>query len=319
MSLSDSINIGGREIFNGERVQVDLPLGTLPSLHDLDMHVFVVRGSEPGPTLFLSAAIHGDEINGVEIVRRVLETVQADRLAGTLIGIPIVNIFGFIRESRYLPDRRDLNRSFPGSKRGSLASRIANLFMNEIVQKCDYGIDLHTAAQGRFNLPQVRGDFSDPEAHRVAAAFGAPVYLHAKAPEGTVRRAANKIGKPVILFEGGEAGRFEPHAINVGVDGIQRVMKELGMIRSAPRADESLEAKGTKWVRAKRGGLLRLDRMTGEPIKRRQKIGTIGDAMNETSVRVLAPCDGIIISHATNPLIHQGDAVVHIAKTGDDD
>ncbi len=298
----------------GERVRIDIPLGKLPSLHDLDMHVFVVRGTEPGPTLFLSAAIHGDEINGVEIVRRVLDSVDPTKLCGTLIGIPIVNIFGFIRESRYLPDRRDLNRSFPGSKRGSLASRIANLFMSEIVQKCDYGIDLHTAAQGRFNLPHVRGDFSDPVIHRVAQAFGAPVYYHSKGQDGTVRKAANKIGKPIILYEAGEAGRFEPEPIGIGVAGIQRVMKELGMIRSAPKAGESLEATGTKWVRAKRGGLLRLDRMTGETLRQRQKIGTIGDAVGDSSVRVIAPCDGIIISHATNPLIHQGDAVVHIAR-----
>lgn len=317
--MSDSIIIGGVEVHEGERRRVDIPLATLPTLHDLDMHVFVVRGTQPGPTLFLSAAIHGDEINGVEIVRRVLDSVSADELAGTLVGVPIVNVFGFIRESRYLPDRRDLNRCFPGSKRGSLASRIANLFMNEIVKKCDFGIDLHTAAQGRFNLPHVRGDFSNPEIHRVATAFGAPVYYHSKGQDGTVRKAANKISKPVILYEGGEAGRFEPNPITIGVTGIQRVMKELGMVRSAPRSTgESLEAKGTTWVRAKRGGLLRLDRMTGEPVKKRQKIGTIGDAMGDSSVRVSAPCNGIIISHATNPLIHQGDAVVHIAKTDDE-
>lgn len=315
--MSDVFTIGGTNVERGERVRIDIPLGTLPSLNDLDMHVFVVRGTEPGPTLFLAAAIHGDEINGVEIVRRALDSVSPDKLCGTLVGVPIVNIFGFIRESRYLPDRRDLNRSFPGSKRGSLASRVANLFMTEIVQKCDYGIDLHTAAQGRFNHPHVRGDFANPEIHRVAQAFAAPVYYHSKGQDGTVRKAANKIGLPIILYEAGEAMRFEPEPIEIGVAGILRVMKELGMVRTAPRPGISLEATGTKWVRAKRGGLLRLDRMTGETIRHRQKIGTIGDAVGDSSVRVIAPCDGIIISHATNPLIHQGDAVVHIAKIGD--
>ena len=311
--MSD-LTIGGVAIPRGERTRVDLPLGTLPSLHDLDMHVFVVRGQADGPTLFISGAIHGDEINGVEIVRRVLAKVDESTLKGTLIGVPIVNIFGFIRESRYLPDRRDLNRSFPGSKRGSLASRIANLFMTEIVANSDYGIDLHTAAQGRFNLPHVRGDFADPVIYQLAGAFGAPVYYHSKGLDGTVRKASNKLGKPVILYEGGEAGRFEKGPINIGVNGILRVMKDLGMIKSAPRATKSLEATGTKWVRARRGGLLRLDRLTGEQVKRRQKIGTVGDAVGESLVRVSAPCDGIIISHATSPLIHQGDAVVHIAR-----
>lgn len=314
--MSTTFTLAGTEVERGQRARIDIPLGTLPSLHDLDMHVFVLHGTQPGPALFLSGAIHGDEINGVEIVRRVLDRVDPERLVGTLVGVPIVNIFGFVRESRYLPDRRDLNRSFPGSRRGSLAARIADLFMTEIVARCDYGIDLHTAAQGRFNLPHVRGDFASAENHRVASAFAAPVFYHSRGQDGTVRRAANKLGKTVIVYEAGEAGRFEPEPIAIGVDGVLRVMRELQMIPTAPRVTSpSVEATGTKWVRATRGGLLRLDRATGEAVRQRQKLGTIGDAMGESTVRVVAPCDGIIISHATNPLIHQGDAVVHIART----
>ena len=314
--MSTSLVIGGQEVNRGARMQIDIPLGMLNTLTHVDMAIYVVRGEEDGPTLFLSGAIHGDELNGVEIVRRVMDKVDPGRLRGTLIAVPIVNVFGFISESRYLPDRRDLNRSFPGSKRGSQAARLANIFMTEIVKKCDYGIDLHTAARGRYNLPHVRGDFTNPVIHRVASAFAAPVYLHSAGQDGTIRRAANKLGIPVILYEGGEAGRFDHGPITIGVDGTLRVMKELGMIRSAPAVtEESVEAVGTKWVRAKRGGLLRLDRLTGEHVRRRQKIGAIGDALGDETVRVIAPADGIIISHATNPLLNQGDAVVHIAKT----
>lgn len=313
--MTTAFTIAGKEAQAGTRTRIDIPIGTLPSLTDLEMHVYVVRGDDPGPSLFLSGAIHGDEINGVEIVRRIVDKVDPGQMSGTLVAVPIVNVYGFIRESRYMPDRRDLNRSFPGSKRGSLAARLAKMFMDEIVAACDYGIDLHTAAQGRFNLPHVRGDFADSEIHRLAQAFGAPVFYNSRGQEGTIRRSANAIGKPVILYEGGEAMRFDHEPITIGLDGTLRVMKELGMIGSAPRAAETIEATGTKWVRAKVGGLLRLDRLTGEPVKRRQKIGTIGDALGDEVVRVLAPCDGIILSHATNPLVNQGDAVVHIAKT----
>lgn len=314
--MSNSLKIGDTTVLPGTRVRIGIPLGTLPSLDDLKMHVFVVRGTRPGPTLFVSAAIHGDEINGVEIVRRVLDGVTPDNLCGTLIAVPIVNVFAFIRESRYLPDGRDLNRSFPGSKRGSLAARIARMFMDEIVSKCDVGIDLHTAVTGRFNLPHVRGNFEDPRLRELAVVFGAPVFYHSKGQDGTVRRAANKAGKAVLLYEGGEAGRFETEPIEIGVAGIQRVMHHLGMVDAPnlPHVD-SIEGFGTKWVRARRGGLVRLDRTTGQMVRQRQKLGTIGDAVGEQLVRITAPCAGIIISHATNPLIHQGDAVIHIAKT----
>jgi predicted deacylase len=314
--MERGFSIGGQSVEPGTRARVDIPLGTLPSLTNLDMHVYVVRGDAEGPTLFLSGAIHGDEINGVEIVRRVLGKVKPNRLSGTLVAVPIVNVYAFIHESRYCPDRRDLNRSFPGSKRGSLASRLAHHFMTEVVELCDYGIDLHTAVRGRYNLPHVRADFSNPELHRLASAFGAPVFFTSNGPRKCVRREATEAGVPVILFEGGEAGRFDHQPISLGVDGVLRVMKELGMIGHAPGATETVEATGTKWVRAKRGGLLRLDRLTGEPVKKRQKLGTIGDALGDESSRVIAPCDGIIISHVTNPLLNQGDAIIHIAKTG---
>ncbi len=313
--MPEAIYIADHEVRPGTRRQIDISLGTLSTLTPVSMHVYVVHGESEGPVMFLSGAIHGDEINGVEIVRRVMSKATPEKLSGTLIAVPIVNAFGFINESRYLPDRRDLNRVFPGSARGSQASRLANTFMTEIVEKCDYGIDLHTASRGRYNLPHVRGDFTDPEIHRIASAFGAPVYYHSLGQDGTVRRAANEQGVRVILYEAGEAGRFDHGPISIGVDGTLRVMKALGMIRHAPAATESVECTGTKWVRAKRGGLLRLDRLTGEPIRKRQKLGTIGDALGEETVRVVAPVDGIIISHATNPLVNQGDAVIHIAKT----
>ena len=280
------------------------------------MRVEVVRGETPGPVVWLSSSIHGDEINGVEVVRQVLRKLRPSNLTGTVIGIPIVNVFGFDHESRYLPDRRDLNRSFPGSVRGSMASRLAKLFMTEFVEKCDLGIDLHTASKGRYNLPQIRGSMSNEVVRACAQKFGAPVFVESNPPKGSLRKAANAKGIPVVLYEGGEAGRFDNDAIDLGIDGTLRVLKAIGMLKRAPSLPDAevLEIPNTKWVRARRAGLLRLKFTTGDFVKKKQKIGVIGDALGDRVVRVSSPCDGIIISHATTPLLNQGDPIVHIAE-----
>lgn len=316
----EPIEIGGVTIAPGERKRTEIPVARLLTQTLLSIPVTVVNGIEDGPKLWLSAAIHGDEINGVEIIRQVLEQVEPESLHGTLIAVPIVNIFGFIEQSRYLPDRRDLNRSFPGSARGSLASRLANLFMTQVVSRCTHGIDLHTASHHRTNLPQIRANLHDAETYRCAKAFGAPLLIHATTRDGSLREAASKQGIPVLLYEAGEALRFDTAAIKVGVEGILGVMDALGMIERelTPAAAASMEVKESKWVRAPRSGILHLKVALGQRVEKKQLLCVIADAFGENSVKAYAPCDGLIVGQTQNPLVTQGDGILHLAVLSDD-
>ena len=309
------ITVGGVTIAPGQKQRLELPISRLPTQTLLSLPVTVVNGRYDGPCLWLSAAIHGDEINGVEVIRQVLTAVQPSKLHGQLIAVPIVNIFGFIEQSRYLPDRRDLNRSFPGSKRGSLAARLAHLFMKEVVAHCDYGIDLHTASYHRCNLPQIRGDFSNAKTHAIAKAFGAPIMIHASMRDGSLRQAAAKQGIPVLLYEAGEALRFDADAIATGVSGVMRVMSALGMqtFEALSSPLESIEIRETKWVRASRSGMLHTFVKLGDRIQKKQPLGRITDAFGEKSGKVDSPYTGIIIGYTQNPLVNQGDGMFHIA------
>jgi predicted deacylase len=313
------ITVGGVTILPGRKQRLELPVSRLPTQTLLSLPVTVVNGRYDGPCLWLSAAIHGDEINGVEVIRQVLAAVQPNTLHGRLIAVPIVNIFGFIEQSRYLPDRRDLNRSFPGSKRGSLASRLAYLFMNEIVAHCNYGIDLHTASYHRCNLPQIRGDLSNTDTYAIAKAFGAPIMIHASMRDGSLRQAAAKKEIPVLLYEAGEALRFDADAIATGVNGVMRVMSALGMqafdALSSPL--ESVEIHETKWVRASRSGILHSLVNLGDRVEKKQPLGRITDAFGEKSGKVDSPYPGIVIGYTKNPLVNQGDGIFHIAVQPD--
>lgn len=310
------IMIGGTTVAPGTEQRIDLPVARLPTQTMLSLPIHVINGHREGPHLWLSAAIHGDELNGVEIIRQVLEQVTPQTLQGALIAVPIVNMFGFIDQSRYLPDRRDLNRSFPGSARGSLASRLAHLFMKEVVSHCSHGIDLHTASNHRVNLPQIRANLDHPETYRCAQAFGAPAMIHANTRDGSLRQAAAKQGISVLLYESGEALRFDQTAITVGVNGVLQVMAALAML-AAPhqpaKGKPSLESRETKWVRASRSGILHVQIELGQAVTKRQKLGYIADAFGEATRRIQAPCDGIVIGYTQNPLVNQGDGIVHIA------
>lgn len=310
------IEINGETILPGDRKRLEIPVARLPTQTMLCVPVVVINGVEAGPKLWLSAAIHGDEINGVEIIRRILEKVRPEQLQGTLIAVPIVNVFGFIEQSRYLPDRRDLNRSFPGSATGSLAARLADLFMKEIVRHCTHGIDLHTAAIHRTNLPQIRADLRDRETARCAKAFGAPVTIYATTRDGSLREAAAKQGIPILLYEAGEALRYDTEAIRVGVEGSLRVMAALGMYESAsvPPPPATVEVSASKWVRASRSGIFRLEVALGERVEKKQQLGIIADAFGDTNVKVRASVSGIVIGHAQNPLVNQGDGILHLAQ-----
>jgi predicted deacylase len=313
-----TIEIAGITVPAGQQQQIEIPVARLPTQTMISLPVIVINGSKPGPKLWLSAAIHGDEINGVEIIHQVLNQIIPQQLQGTIIAVPIVNVFGFIEQSRYLPDRRDLNRSFPGSLRGSLASRLAHLFMAEIVSRSTHGIDLHTASAHRTNLPQIRANLDDPQTYACAKAFGAPIMIHSQTRDGSLRQAATQKGIPVLLYEAGEALRFDRQAIRVGVNGILQVMASLGMYEHQilPESTISLtptEIRKTHWVRAAKSGILMLTVELGSQVEKKQVLGVISDAFGNQSVKVRSPYDGLVIGNQQNPLVNQGDGIVHLA------
>ncbi len=311
--------INGTVVAPGSRQRLELPVARLPTHTMMSLPITIINGVQSGPRLWLSAAIHGDEINGVEIIRQVLAQVEPKQLSGTLIAAPIVNVFGFIEQSRYLPDRRDLNRSFPGSPRGSLAARLAHLFMQEVVSRCSHGIDLHTASHYRTNWPHIRANLQDVETCRCAQAFGTPLVIHAATRDGSLRQAAAQRGIPILLYEAGEALRFDQDAIQMGVDGALRVMSLLEMIplKAPPPAMAPLAVTDTKWVRTPSSGILHTDITLGQRVSKKQKLGFVADAFGDKSVKIAAPCEGIVIGSTQNPLVSQGDGVFHIAVCSD--
>lgn len=314
------IEIGGVQVNPGERRTIDLAVGRLYTHTPVTMPVQVINGRREGPRLFVSAAIHGDELNGVEIIRRLLKVPALKRLRGTLIAVPIVNVHGFITQSRYLPDRRDLNRSFPGHEKGSLAGRMAHMFIKEIVAKCTHGIDLHTAAVHRDNLSQIRANLDDEETLRLARAFGTPVILNSDLRDGSLREAAADMGIPMLLFEGGEALRFDEVPIRAGVRGIVNVMRTLGMLPPSRSRRETLEpviARSSSWVRAPSSGILRTVVRMGARVKRDQTLlGVIADPFGERETEVYAPFSGVIIGQTHLPLVNEGEALFHVARFG---
>lgn len=312
---ADSIKIGSEVVDPGRSRTFDLPFARLPTGTWESIPISVINGRKPGPYLWLSGAIHGDEINGVEIIRRVLPRLDARKLAGAVISVPVVNVFGFLNQSRHLPDRRDLNRMFPGSNRGSLASRLAYLFMTEVVSKCEYGIDLHTAAGARTNLPQVRADLNDAETRKLAVAFGTSVAIHAKVRDGSLRQAATELGIKVLLYESGAVLRFEEHCIEAGVHGILRVMQalEMGAWDTPTLAQDPVVIRKTSWVRATRSGIATIEVEPGDAVEAGQRMGAIGDAIGGKPSFIKASASGVVIARTLNPLVSQGDALVHIA------
>ncbi len=306
---------GGQPVAAGARRTVALQVSVLANNTPMHLPVHVVHGASPGPVMFVSGVVHGDEILGVEIVRRLLAHLKDVALAGTLLAVPIVNSFGFLNHSRYLPDRRDLNRSFPGSDHGSLASLLADLFFREVVLRSQFGIDLHTAALHRSNLPQVRIAPDDAALKAMADAFAPPVVLTSKLREGSLRLSAQEAGIKVLLYEGGEALRFDEDAIVMGVAGILRVMQSLGMIENAPVTHTPVFlSRSSTWVRAPEGGILHAARSVGSRVATRETIGMISDPLGEDMVAVTAEDDGIIIGRTNLPIVNRGDALFHIAR-----
>lgn len=315
--------IGGQTIAPGERRLVDLPVSKLSNHTPITLPVHVLHGESPGPAMFVSAAVHGDELNGVEIIRRVLRTLAPGNIKGTLLCVPVVNAYGFIGRSRYLPDRRDLNRSFPGSPNGSLAARLAHLLLTEVVKRCQIGIDLHTAAVHRVNLPQIRCDTTrGRQTREIALAFGAQVVLESAERGGSLRKAAREAGVDVLVYEGGEGLRFDEFAIKAGVDGIARVMLQIGMLERPDTEEtdglpggvrQALHANAARWVRAPEGGVLRTNKRIGDAVGEGEQIGVIANPYEASDTPVRAPRRGIIVGATTLPIVNMGDALFHIA------
>ncbi len=279
----------------------------------VDSPVLVVNGKLAGPTLCLTAAVHGDELNGIEMVRRVMHDLNPQKLAGAVIGVPIVNLQGFRRDSRYLPDRRDLNRYFPGNPRGSAAARIAYSFFTEVVLHCDALIDLHTGSFERSNLPQLRADLRNPDVVTLTQGFGATVILHSTPADGTLRHAATSAGIPAVTLEAGGPSQLELEEVKHGVKGIETLLNTLDMVKKMRLwGDPEPVYYRSTWVRANHGGILLADVSLGSTVRQGDLLGTITDPMNNASARLYSPFSGRIIGMARNQVVMPGFAAFHV-------
>jgi predicted deacylase len=315
-SKSTGIKISGTEVPAGETREIYLKVSESYLSGAIQIPVTVIRGTKPGPTAFVTGAVHGDEINGADIVRRLIFDVSHENLCGTLIAIPVVNIPGFIAQSRYLPYHRDLNRFFPGKRRGNNAERVAYRIFNEVIRKCDFGIDLHTAADGRMNLPHVRGDMSHPRVRKLARAFGATVLIDQPGLKGSLRKEATDAGVPTILFEAGETRRFSRKVSVVGLRGVLNVLHAMGMWSETAEEKPPFQVivKSSEWLRAEKGGILDLAVGPGDLVYQGDRVGAILNPFGRTVTQIPAPVTGIVIGVTTAPLTIPGTAVLHIAR-----
>jgi predicted deacylase len=312
-----NIVIGNERIKPGQQKTVFLPLPKLYDWTPMSLPIHVINGVEEGPALCVTAAIHGDEINGVEIIRRLLHKKGLKRIKGSVIAIPIVNVYGFLYQERYLMDRRDLNRSFPGGPKGSLASILAGIISTEILSQSQYVIDLHTGSNHRFNLPQIRANLDMPGLEALASAFNAPVILHSSFRDGSMREYANEQGVPILVYEGGEALRFDELSIRTGLNGILSVMAALGMIKPGRLGIKKFTptiSRNSYWLRAPISGILRHIKKAGDRVTKGQIIAVIANPTSTEEYKLKSPISGIIIGESMLPLVHAGQALFHIAS-----
>lgn len=307
------IVIAGEKVLPGKKIQINALIAKLPTRTPVEIPVFVSRAKVDGPTLLVMAGMHGDETNGVEILRRFIKSKDYIPSKGTVIVIPVFNVYGFINHSRGLPDGKDLNRSFPGSKSGSLASRIAYFFTNEILPQIDYGLDFHTGGASRNNYPQIRAAFQHKEEMKLAEVFGAPLIISSPFREKSLRKFAAKSGKSILVYEGGETLRLRKNAIDIGLDGILRVMKYLRMREDAPEViKEPLYVNSSSWVRAKYAGLHHSKVRNGSKVEKGQVLGLITDPYGQFEHVIKSPMDGVVIGINNYPVVNMGDALLHI-------
>ncbi|MFY0606110.1 MAG: succinylglutamate desuccinylase/aspartoacylase family protein [Cyclobacteriaceae bacterium] len=307
------MNIAGTEVLPGAFEKIDVNIAKLPSGTPIDIPIFVYRSENPGPTLMLLAGMHGDEINGVEIMRRILRDKQYKVDRGSVICIPIINIYGFINFSRDVTDGKDINRSFPGSKTGSLASQVAHFLVSEIVPHIDYGIDFHTGGARINNWPQIRVKADDEENLKLAKSFGAKFIINSPFRDKSLRKEAFKSGKRIMVYEGGESLRLRKHAIDEGIAGMKRVMKHLGMIDQAPvAANTPIVINKSSWVRSKAAGLHYAFVRNGSYNLSKTTLGEVCDPYGEYEVKIKNALDGHVIAVNNNPVVNRGDALFHV-------
>ncbi|QQL45944.1 succinylglutamate desuccinylase/aspartoacylase family protein [Sulfuriroseicoccus oceanibius] len=310
---------GGKKVHPGERKRIRLKAGESFTGVGVHLPLMVWRGYEDGPVLGITAAVHGDEINGTGVIRKLIEEPPFVLKRGSLVLVPVVNVMGFERHSRYTPDRRDLNRSFPGSKKGSLTGRLAHLVMKEVISRCDYMVDLHTAAVRRTNFPNVRADMDDPGCELLANAFGAEVIVHNAGPDGSLRREACKAGCPTIILEAGETLKVEPSVQDLTMRGLTHILSELEMIDvdeddRQETAPHQMIVQGTSWVRAGCGGFLKFHVAPGDTVKAGAAVATNTGLLGEENEVVVSPHDGIVLGMTTMPAVSPGDPIIHVAK-----
>jgi hypothetical protein len=306
----------GVTIRPGEHREIRLTISESYSGMDIRIPVHVWRGAEPGPTVFLSAAVHGDEINGTGLIRSVVVDRPFRLRAGALIMVPVINLLGFERHERYLPDRRDLNRCFPGSERGSLASRMARTIYDEVVLRSDFGIDLHTAALRRTNFPNVRADMSNPDLAPFARAFGSELIVDKQGPAGSLRNAATAAGCPTLILEAGEVWKVEPTIVEYGIRGLKNCLRHLGMIEGQPTEPSyRMITDATQWVRAQFGGFLRFHVTPGDLVDKGDRLATNMSLGGKRLGLVKAPRAGVVLGMTTLPSVAPGDPVCHLAFT----
>ncbi len=317
--MPETLEIGGEIIGLNQTKTLELKVAKLFDYTEMSIPVQVIRGKKDGPVLFLSAAVHGDEINGVEIIKRLINRKKIIKsIIGTLICVPVVNVYGFNNNTRYLPDRRDLNRCFPGNSNGSLGSQIAAIFMKEIVAKATHGIDFHTGALHRKNLPQIRAFLDDDATKKLAYQFGNPLIINSKIRDGSLREAAQELGIPCLLFEGGEALRYDENVIRAGIKGALNVMTAIGMLPDKATQKTNLKTKAfvansSYWVRAPHSGSMRSRKNLGAYVKENEVVGEISDPYGERKQTVRVGKEGVIIGMTQLPLLNRGDAYMHIA------
>jgi predicted deacylase len=311
---AQTLEILGQPVSPGDQRRLALPVSEAFVGEDASTPVVVVSGTAPGPIVCLTAGIHGDELNGIEIVRRTLDRVKPEELRGTLVGMPIVNLAAFRRGSRYMPDRRDLNRFFPGRQRGSSASRLAQSVFDNVIRRCHALIDVHSGSFYRTNLPQVRGDLRRPEVLKLAKAFGSEIAIHNEGRYGTLRRAASEAGIPAITYEAGEPMRFQEDQIDRGIRGVEQLLEQLGM-RTAKNGSVGTPTLyyRSHWIRADDGGILAARAKLGDTVKKGQVLGTIFDPISNEKSTIRAAHRGRVIGVALDQLVMPGFAAFHIA------
>jgi len=311
--MPEVIKIKDKEIGIGEQEFLDLKIARLPTFTDINMPVRVYRAPEDGPVMLLTGGLHGDEINGIEIIRKMVQDNSLVPERGSVIAIPLVNIYGFIQSSRGMPDGKDINRSFPGIRSGSLARLLAYTLMKHIVPVIDIGLDFHTGGASRANYPQIRGVLNDERIRNIAEAFNAPFMLNSNLIDKSFRKAAWKKGKPILVYEAGEASRLYSQGIETGINGILRVMKHLGMRKEAPdTSTPTQELSKSTWLRARRAGIFHAEIDLGCEIRKNQQVGFLSDPFGEKNVPVKTGRSGYVIGLNNAPVVHKGDALMHI-------